>query len=206
MTINLRSIKYTTSLFVLVFVFSSCFQSDYTKLVKAELARGVRMDSVLFGINLGDTRDEFYGKCFDLNKQQIITEGPDGATVQYLFRDSVVHAQSTPMRLLFIPAFDKNDVIMEMNLELSYIGWAPWNEHLQADKLKESVLKLMTQWYKGNEFITAKIDDKDVPIKLDGNRRMLVYIKDEQNVVVKVQDILHPTYRHSVSADEEKKD
>jgi len=206
MITNWRFIKYSISFFALVFVLGGCFQSDYTKLVNAELAKGIRMDSVLFGINLGDTRDEFYGKCYDLNQQRLVTEGPNGATVQYLFKDSLFHDETTEMRLLFIPAFDKDDKIMEMNLEFSYRAWAPWNEQYHSEKLKDKVLKLLMLWYKGNDFIIIKIKENDVPVKLDGNRRMLVYVKDEQNVVVKVQDILHPKYRHSITSDEEKKD
>ncbi len=203
---NLRFLKYSISLILVGLGLSGCFQSDYTKLVKAELDKGIRVDSLLLGINFGDTRDEFYGKCFDLNKQQLITQGPGGATVQYLFKDSLVHESPTDLRLLFIPVFDQNDVIIEMNLEFSYPAWAPWNELYQSDKLKEKVLKLLQHWYKGNEFITAEIDNNKVPVKLDGNRRMLVYLKDTQNVVVKVQDILHPRYRHSISGSEKEGD
>lgn len=203
---NLRFIKYAISVILFGLGLSGCFQSDYTKLVKVELAKGIRVDSLLFGINLGDTRDEFYGKCFDLNKQQLITQGPGGATVQYLFNDSLVHEEPTDLRLLFIPVFDQHDVIIEMNLEFSYSAWAPWNESYQSDKLKEKVLKLLQHWYKGNEFITVDIDGNNVPIKLDGNRRMIVYLKDAQNVVVKIQDILHPKYRHSISSGDQEKD
>src|SRR5688572_15856779 len=134
MIVNLKFLKYPISLIVIVVTLGGCFQSDYTKVVKSELAKGVRMDSVIFGIYLGNTRHEFYGQCFNLNKQRLVTEGPDGATVQYLFTDSLVHEQPTNMRLLFIPRFDEKDVIAELNLEFSYIGWAPWNENLQADK------------------------------------------------------------------------
>lgn len=201
MTMNLRFLKYPISLALLGFVFTGCFESDYTKMVKSELAKGVRKDSVIFGINLGDTRDEFYGKCFDLNKQRLVTAGPNGATVQYLFTDSIFHDVPTELRLLFIPAFDQNDVIIEMNLEFSYPAWAPWNEHYHADKLKEKVLKILMMWYKGNEFVIAKINDADIPVKVDGNRRMLVYIKDHENVVVKIHDLMHPKYKHSISKD-----
>lgn len=203
---NWRFLRCVISVFCAAICLVGCIQSDYTKLVKKELGRGIRQDSVVFGINLGDTRNEFYGKCFDLNKKRIVTEGPSGATVQYLFADSLVHDSPTNMRLLFIPLFDEKDVIAEINLEFSYIGWAPWNEEYQSEKLKEKVLKILMAWYKGNEFMSVKVKESYVPIKLDGNRRMIMYIKDEQNVVVKVQDILHPFFKHSVSSNVQKPD
>jgi hypothetical protein len=204
MTTNLRYVKWSISFLFLATLITSCIQSDYTKLVKSELEKGIRKDSLLLGINLGDSRDDFYGKCFDLNHDSLVTQGPSGATVQYLFKDELVHDTLTNMRLLFIPVFDDQDKIIEMNLEFSYPAWAPWNENYHSDKLKSRVLELLMMWYKGNEFVTATINKTDIPVKVDGNRRMLVYIKDAQNVVVKIQDIMHPKFEHSITADEKK--
>ncbi len=206
MTTTWNYLKYSISLALVLGLLWSCTQSDYTKLVKSELQKGIRKDSLLLGINLGDTRDEFYGKCFDLNHDSLVTQGPNGATVQYMFEDTLVHDSITSMRLLFIPVFDEQDKIIEMNLEFSYPAWAPWNTKYQSDQLRDKVLALVMRWYKGNEFITATINKTQIPVKIDGNRRMLVYIKDAQNVVVKIQDILHPRYKHSITEDGEKKD
>ena len=201
MMMNWRFLKLSGSIIALSLLVSGCFQSDYTKLVKSELAKGIRMDSLVFGINFGDTNDEYFGKCFDLNKQHLVTNGPNSGTVQYFFSGSLVNDKPTTIRMVFIPVFDKDNKIIEMNLEFSYPSWAPWTEEYQSDKLKEKVLQLLMLRYKGNEFVRATINGKEYPIKLDGNRRMVVYIKDEQNVVVKIQDILHPKYQHSITKD-----
>jgi hypothetical protein len=91
-----------------------------------------------------------------------------------------------------------------MDLKFSYNGWSPWNENLQADSLKAKVIELLMMWYKGNEFLSTEVNDHPVTVKLDGNRRILVLKYDEQSVVVRVQDILHPKYRHSVEIEVEK--
>lgn len=202
---NLKFLKSGISLLTIAVLLTSCLQSDYTKLVKAELAKGIRQDSLLFGIKFGDTRNDFYGRCHDLNQQKLITQGPSGGTVQYLFKDSLVHDVPTDMSMLFIPVYDEADKIIEMNLEFSYTGWAPWNEALFAHNLKMKVIELIMKGYGGNSFVDAKINQTDIPVKVDGNRRMIVYIKDDRNVVVKMQDILHPKYQHSFSSETEKK-
>lgn len=182
---------------------SSCNQSDYTKLVKSELAKGVRQDSILLGMHFRDTRNEFYGKCFDLNKQQVVSQG-DNFSVQYLFTDSVFHSEPVQIKLLFVPAFDDQEKITNMDMKFSYLNWSPMNPQLQADSLKPEVMKILMNWYKGNDFIKAKVDDEIIPVKLDGNRRMLVFVYDNRDVVVKVQDILHPKFKHSISVAEQK--
>ena len=130
----------------------------------------------------------------------------EGFSVQYLFTDSLVHAEPTPMKLLFVPAFDEQDKITNIDLNFSYVGWAPWNKHLQADTLKLKVMELLMHWYGGNEFVTAKVEGAEIPVKLDGNRRILVSIFDPQSVVARVQDILHPKYSHFRNSKKGKKD
>lgn len=196
--ITSKYIRLLTSTTLLSLLLSGCFQSEYTKLAKAELSKGERNDSLLFGIQFGDTRNDFYGKCFDLNKRHLVTQGPANTSVQYLFSDSLIHDRPTQIRLLFFPEYDEKDIIAEMNMELSYPGWAPWNRALQSDSLKVKTMQLLMNWYKGNEFVTADVNNAPMSVKLDGNRRVLVYIKDAQSVGVKVQDILHPKFKHSI--------
>lgn len=195
MMMILKYIKYPIKLVLVGALLNGCMQSDYTKLVKAELAKGVREDSILFGIKLGDTRNDFYGKCFDLNKQKLVSQGPGNSSVMHIFYDSTVHDTPAQLRLLFFPSFDK-DTITDMTMELSYMAWAPWNPQYQSDSLKNKAMDLLMHWYGGNEFVIAHVNDKDVPVKVDGNRRILVYIKDTQSVVLKIQDLLHPKFRH----------
>ena len=200
--INWRSIKYFTAILICSSACFGCFQSDYTRLVKSELAKDVRKDSVLLGIRLGDTRNVFYGKCFDLNKLKLITPGDGGTFVKYTFTDSLFHDKPAEVRLLFYPTFDQKDVIAEVKMDFSYLGWAPWNRQLQSDSLQDRVKKILMHWYGGNEFVTAHVDGTEMPVKVDGNRRMIVGIKDGQSVEVKVQDLLHPYFMHSISKKE----
>lgn len=196
-----KSLKYFISVYglALFILLGGCLQSDYTRMVKAELKRGVRYDSLLLGIKMGDTRNEFFGRCFDLNKQQLISQGPGNSTVKYIFTDSLLHNEPTELMLLFYPTFDDSEIIIGMDMEFSYTSWAPWNANYQSDSLEVKLKDLLKMWYPGNDFVMANINGIEVPVKVDGNRRILMSKKDTQNVVVSIQDILHPRFMHSIS-------
>ena len=200
--INWRSIKYFPAILICSIVCSGCFQSEYTRLVESELAKNVRKDSVLLGISLGETRNVFYGKCFDLNKLKLITPGQGNASVMYLFTDSLFHNRPTTLRLLFYPTFDQEDIIAEVKMEFNYPGWAPWNRGLQSDSLKQKVEKILMHWYQGNDFVTAHVSETEMPVKVDGNRRITLNVKDAQTVQARVQDLRHPYFMHSITRDD----
>jgi hypothetical protein len=185
-------------LVILSAVMFGCKESDYTRMVKSELSKDARQDSVLLGIKLGDSRNVFYGRCFELNKQQVVTQGM-GVSVQYMFVDSTVHTTPTPIKLLFYPEFDTvRNAIEGMNMEFSYPGWGTGEAKFRSDSLKVKLMQILSAWYGGNEFIKAHINDQDIPVKVDGNRRIMVYIEDPQHVLVRVHDLLSPKYRHDV--------
>lgn len=200
MMINWKYLGLLINYSLLLLLTIGC-QSDYTKMVKSELAKGVRYDSVLLGIKLGDTRNDFYGKCFDLNKAGLISAGSGGASIKYVFTDSVIHKTPTEIYLEFVPAFDQRDVITNVDIKFGYPGWAPWNKHLQSDSLKVNVIKLLRYWYGGNDFVIANTKGTKIPVKVDGNRRIFVEDKDMKSIVVRVQDLMHPKYYHSINTD-----
>lgn len=191
--------KWLTNTIIIFIFLGGCLESEYTRLVKAEMDKEVRQDSLFFGIYLGDKSNDFYRKCYELNKRRLVAQGPSNSSVQYVFMDSAYHETPTPIRMLFYPKFDKNMVINSMDLEFSYNGWAPWNDKFQADDLKPVVLQMLMDWYGGNDFIDVEINNNELPVKVDGNRRILVFLKDTQSVVVRIQDILHPDYQHSIA-------
>jgi hypothetical protein len=161
--------------------------------VKQELAKGVRYDSIFLGIRFGDSQKVFREKCFELNRNHVVTEG-QGFWVQYLLSDSI--PISPKVKLLFFPTFDEKETLAGLDLKVSFAGWAPWNRDLQSDRLVERIKPVLMKWYGGNEFVTAHVKENEIPVKLDGNRRIMIYNSPPEHIIVRVQDILHPLYRH----------
>jgi hypothetical protein len=188
-----KSIKYI-SIALAAMSMASC-QSDYTSMVKKELAKGVRQDSLLLGVKFGDDRENFYGRCFDLNRAKIVTQGV-GFSAQYMINDTMTQTPPREIAMLFYPKFDTANIINGLDIEFRYPGWNPGIRETQSDSLMAHVQKILLKWYKGNDFVMANINDKETPVKVDGNRRIMMKIEDEQRVLVHVHDLLHPMYRH----------
>jgi hypothetical protein len=163
----------------------SC-QSDYTKLVKKELASGVKHDTVLFDLSFGNTRKEFYQICWDLNKNGIATHGENNNYVKTILglKDSLNKIKK--IKLMFYARFSKKDIIRGLDMKFTYTAWAPWNKELTAEKLLPSVKDTLLKWYPGNPFLKLK---QDILVKVDGNRQIQLKIASDREVSVLIEDL-----------------
>jgi hypothetical protein len=90
----------------------------------------------------------------------------------------------------FYPEF-KDGNISRMKVSYQYDAWAPWNKSQWSDSLLPDVLRLLKNWYPGNDFITITNADKQtIHIKIDGNRRITVGRFNDYMVKVDITDLL----------------
>ena len=176
--------------FALMLLISACDADNtktYPELVKQELGKGVRNDSLFLGLYLGMSSKDFYGHCWELNKNGIISDGANNTMVKFKVDSGLKH----PATMNFYPDFYENK-IYKMRVDFQYDGWAPWNKNLYADSLLPEVVKLYKQWYpKGNEFISLKDSARGtIYIKVDGNRRITIGRYSEMLVKADFTDLL----------------
>ena len=185
------NIKYGLYFFLATAIISSgCAYfggSEYSRLVKNELAKGKRVDSLFMGIYLGMNSKAFYSHCWDLNKKGLFTNGSNNTSVLYKINKGLKHSVS----MNFYPDFYE-DKIFVMRTSFEYDGWAPWNKSLYADSLLPDILQLYKKWYpSGNDFIKIKDQDRGVIyVKVDGNRRIIMGSFDDKLVKVDYTDLL----------------
>lgn len=162
----------------------SC-KTDYEKLVDREMSSGERQDSLFLGLRLGMSSKEFYARCWEMNKTQLIRQGYTNTSV--LLR--LNHELRDTADMNFYPTFE-NDSIYDMQIYIGYLSWAPWNKNLVYDSLVKDVMGMMNKWY-GGEFVRIKSNDT-VPIyaKVNRNRRILIGKQDEGRVRVIITDML----------------
>ncbi|WP_026953239.1 hypothetical protein [Algoriphagus mannitolivorans] len=174
--------KYTSVLAILVLF--SC-KTEYEKLEERELSSGKQVNELFLGLELGMTRKDFFQTCWDLNKQGLLTNGPTELSVEY----SPKMPSGNTAKMRFYPRFEQDKIYL-MPIEFQYEGYAPWNEELNVDNLRDDVIALFEEWY-GPGFLEVSNEDKTkvVFVKMDGNRRIRIFKKTLAIVRVEISDL-----------------
>ncbi|PHN03842.1 hypothetical protein [Flavilitoribacter nigricans] len=180
----MNKVKYLMLLALLPFLISCSQQSEYARAVEDELDSGVRHDTVLLGLYFGMPERDFYNTCWKLNQQGVIKEGYSNRTIYYELPGLQHHGF-----LDFFPIF-KNGKIQSFTGFTMYTGWAPWNKEMWADKLIEDTRRLFESSYPGNEFFPIRSPGRGKAyVKVDGNRRIVLYYTEDSKVEVLISDL-----------------
>ena len=147
-------------------------RAKYERMLKHELATGVRYDSLFLGLYFGMPEKAFYIHCWNLNQKGMIKQGESNTTAEYQLKDELKY----PAIMDFYPNQGK---ISEMPVSFKYIGWAPWNKTLSSDNLQKEVQKWYEKVY-GEGFIKVKHPLHGTAyVKINGNRRITIFKQDE---------------------------
>ncbi|MGB1448676.1 MAG: hypothetical protein ACPG8F_02450 [Flavobacteriaceae bacterium] len=169
-----------------------CNQSEYDRVVAQELATGVEHTEMLFDLKIGLSKKEFYGKCWQLNKDKLVSQGPSNQYVRHVL-DSVspIYNPSSKMEMLFFGLFDEEDIMRGMRFRFSYTAWAPWNKELQPEQLQEEIKTMMMTLFPGNDFfnLEKQVNDSPIAVKIDGNRLITVFVFDNRFVQAYIEDL-----------------
>lgn len=190
----LKHIKMSYRVFILLLLILliGCSESKYSKLVKTEMAKNIVNDSLLFEMKFGQTKQEFYDQCWKLNNKGLVTHGPNNNFVQYNLPNKEGDSSTVSIRMLFYGIFDEEKIMTGMDMQFSYNGWSLWAESLHSDKLISVVKDSLESWYPGNGFIevTPKKSKKDILVKVDGNRRIIIEpLINNKDVDVRIDDL-----------------
>ena len=104
----------------------ACETSPYKRLKEKELARGIRIDSMPFGLKLGGTKKDFYATCWELNKTGEIMAGPGNEFARHYMEPKEENGKRIDM--LFYGIFNEADTMTGFRMRFSYTGWSPWAE------------------------------------------------------------------------------
>ena len=168
-------------------------ESEYSKLLKKELKSGKSFNDLVLGLKIGQTKDDFYEICADLNKKKLITSGARNLYPEYILypKDSVENGKK--IRMSFMGIFDDDRIMKGMDIRFNYYSWIAWREEYNSDNLINEIKDTLQLWYPGNNFIEIdlKLDSKNnfAYVKIDGNRQITMYKIDGRDVAVIIEDV-----------------
>lgn len=181
----MKNSKLLIFLVILSVTFTYCQNTGdtYQEMVKKELAKEVRNDSLFLGYYFGMPQKEFFAHSWELNKTGVITNG-SGAQI----KKEELNLKS-PATMTFYPVF-KNGKIFKMPINYMYDAWAPWNRELWADSLKNDLRKLYEKRYNGEffEYFDPKTEINYL-VQVSGNREIRISEKSTQTVQVLFTDL-----------------
>ena len=178
--------------YIVILLLASCKQSEYEKLVKEEMSKDIIHDSLFLGMIFGQTKQEFFDKCWKLNSKGLVYHGPDNRFVSYTLPMKKGEDSTNRIRMLFYGLFDDDKIMTGMKLQFSYHAWSLWNKSKQSEKLVPIVMDTLKKWYPGNDFLKVKFenDQEDIFVKVDGNRRIIISpLDDAREVKVIIDDL-----------------
>jgi hypothetical protein len=160
-------------------------KTAYDKLKERELASGKVVEELFLDLRFGMGRKEFFGTCWEHNKNGILTNGAHYLQIEY--KPEVPSGKD--VRMNFYPQFEDNHLYF-MPMEFQYTSWFPNNEEFTNDKLLVDVLGLLKDWY-GEDFleVTNKNNTVRAFVRIDGNRWIRVFVKDMTTVRVEMLDL-----------------
>lgn len=156
-------------LFIIAGFFLGCSEGVNTRKHK-------EIDSLFLGFYFGMPKQEFFDLCWDMNRKKMFTHGPTNQSVEYKLKeleDDVI--------MNFYPTFH-DEKIYEMPVTFTYEAWAPWNRQFWADSLLPKMVHVFEKWY-GDGFQSVQHKTMGtVYYKMDGHRRINLFIRDDQFV------------------------
>jgi len=175
---------------IAVLILSSGCKGDginqYKQLVDHQLSRNIQFNDLFYGIKLGMTKAEFFTHCRTMNKNGLFFNSA-GNTAVICRLDTGL---KSPAKISFFPEFFESRMY-KLSAAVSYESFAPWNKSLFADSLATNLMRLFQDWYGTSNVLQIRDRLNGTSyIKIDGNRKLTIRKKDEQEVNVEFIDLL----------------
>jgi hypothetical protein len=178
------SVRYANFFALLLLLTSGCIKSEYQKLEERELAKGIRKDSLFYAIKFGMRSADYREYCGKMNNEGIFSNGQSSSSVEFGIIGLPHNAVCS-----FTPQFFR-DRIYQINCEVQYKSWAPWNKSLFADSLQFELVKLTKTWYPNAGFLKVSHPEKgDAFVMIEANRRVSIFTEDDRKVKIVFRDL-----------------
>lgn len=154
-----------------------------------ELARGVRYDSLVYGIRFGMTMEDFARHCAAMNRKKMFMPNAQGNAVLLTLNEGF----GDTVQFEFYPDRNEDRTLIRLIGSLRYEGFSYYNDKYAIENLLAESREFFEEGYGGNAFIPIPHENallKHQFIKIDGNRKItLSPTFDGQSVQVVFEDL-----------------
>ncbi|MCH7403734.1 hypothetical protein ACFOUP_11180 [Belliella kenyensis] len=178
--------NYVIVIFLLgISIFTSCERkTQYEKVKQKELASGQIFNDIFLGLTFGMERKEFFGACWEMNKEGVLMQGPHVLKIQY----KLELPSGKMASMFFYPKFEEGRIFF-MPVEFQYRDWFPTNPEYSSENLRDDVVAYFEQLYGEGFFKVEDAKGASAMVKIDGNRLVRVHIKSLSAVSVDILDM-----------------
>ncbi|MCH7410061.1 hypothetical protein MM239_11700 [Belliella sp. DSM 111904] len=178
--------NYAVLVFLLgITLLASCERKTKYEIIKQkELAKGEVHEDIFLGLTFGMPRKEFFGACWEMNKEGILMQGAHKLMVQY--KPELPSGKVANM--FFYPKFEEGRIFY-MPVEFQYRDWFPTNPEYSSENLRDDVVAYLEQLYGEGFFKVEDSKGASAMVKIDGNRLVRVHIKSLSAVSVDILDM-----------------
>lgn len=169
-------------------------EKSLEKLIIKETSRSQRYDSIVYGVKLGMSSDDFFYYVDKAHRDGLFYPSRGNKMVKIELSKGFDH----PVNFEFFPANVQTNLtpLKQFKAGISYINYSTYNQDMTLIKLLKQSIQFFENGYKGNKFLKVPNNDdvfvKYNYVKIDANRLILIEPSSALNELNIVFEDLNP--------------
>ena len=186
--LNLNRIFFTTIIFILIV---GCQRkSEYSTILTRELEKKNEFNDLIFDMKIGQSRQDYFNICYQLNKQKKIISGERSLNPELILKSKNGSTKGSNIKMSFNGIFNEKKTMRGFEMRFYFTGWSNWNKDLSSENLLFQLKDTLRKWFPGNDFFKVNFENNlSAEVKIDGNRRILAYKVNSKDVAVRIEDM-----------------
>ena len=186
--LNLNRIFFTIIIFILIV---GCQRkSEYSTILTRELEKKNEFNDLIFDMKIGQSRQDYFDICYQLNKQKKIISGERSLNPELILKSKNGSTKGSNIKMSFNGIFNEKKTMRGFEMRFYFTGWSNWNKDLSSENLLFQLKDTLRKWFPGNDFFKVNFENNlSAEVKIDGNRRILAYKVNSKDVAVRIEDM-----------------
>ena len=186
--LNLNRIFFTTIIFILIVGCQK--KSEYSTILTRELEKKNEFNDLIFDMKIGQSRQDYFDICYQLNKQKKIISGERSLNPELILKSKNGSTKGSNIKMSFNGIFNEKKTMRGFEMRFYFTGWSNWNKDLSSENLLFQLKDTLRKWFPGNDFFKVNFENNlSAEVKIDGNRRILAYKVNSKDVAVRIEDM-----------------